>query len=45
MGRAQDPNDADLPGLGYKLYWCLAGSVVGSILFLLHRFGLFAALT
>jgi hypothetical protein len=44
----QDPTDPDHPEfamLGYKFYAILVGVVVGSLLLVLYRFGLFAALT
>lgn len=44
----QDPNDPDHPEfgiLGYKFYGGLVAAVLGSLLIILYRFGLFAALT
>jgi hypothetical protein len=45
---SQNPNDPEhqeFSMLGYKFYGGLVGAVVGSLLIILYRFGLFAALT
>ena len=44
----QDPSDPDHPEfsiLGYKFYAILVGTILSSLLIILYRFGLFAALT
>ncbi len=42
---SKDPDHPEFSMLGYKFYAGLAVAVVGSLLLLLYRFGLFAALT
>ena len=41
----EDPDHPEFSMLGYKFYAGLVGAIVGSLLILLYRFGLFAALT